>query len=118
MKSIQLLEQLQFSESRPMSEALLGDEHHRILRFCLRPGQQIDAHSVPHSSLVLVVLSGRGEFSDGRGRTQFLGPNSLMVFEPAETHMVRALDEDLVFVALLQGVGGTHAPVGTLAETP
>lgn len=117
MKSIQLLDQLQFSETRAMSEALLGDEHSRILRFCLRPGQQIGAHQVPHSPLVLVVLSGSGEFSDGTGRTQRLGPNSLVVFEPAERHAVRALEEALVFIALLHGVGGSHAPVGTMAET-
>jgi hypothetical protein len=37
-----------------------------------------------------------------------LGPQSGVVFEPGENHSVRALDQDLVFVAFLHGASHWH----------
>jgi hypothetical protein len=51
----------------------------------------------------VVILSGRGKFSGGAGVEETVGPNSLLVFDPAEQHVVRALDEELVFVGFLHG---------------
>lgn len=115
MKTFPLLQATQFSETRPSSEALLGDSHHRILRFCLKPGQTIPEHSSPHSTVVLVVLTGTGVFNGGDGQEVTLAAHDMAVFEPGESHGIRALDQELVFVAILQGVPGEHAPVGSMA---
>jgi len=38
------------------------------------------------------------------GEEKQFGPNALLIFEPGENHVVRAVDEELVFVAVLHGV--------------
>ncbi len=42
-------------------------------------------------------------FAGGDGREHELGPNALVVLNPGENHVIRALDDDLVFVAILHG---------------
>ena len=108
MRAIHLFDELQFKEQDPSAEPLYVDKDGRILRFCLRPHQTITEHTVPHSPFYVIVLKGRGVFTDGRGKESEFGPNSLLVFEPDENHSVRALDEDLVFVGVLHGVPGTR----------
>lgn len=117
MKIFALAEQLRFSETRPISEAILGDSDHRILRFCLKPHQLIAEHRSPHSSVVLIGLQGTGLCRDGEGHELRLGPLDLIVLAPGEAHSLEALEEDFVFVALLHGVPGEHEPVGSLVAT-
>lgn len=104
MKSKQLLEALAFHDAVPFAQPLLVDQHSRILRWMLKPGQQIAEHKVPDSPFYVVVLKGRGIFAGQDGKEQEYGPHSLLIFEQGETHMVRALDEELIFVSFLQGV--------------
>jgi len=59
--------------------------------------------NAPHSPVTFVVLRGRGLFAGGDEREHELGPNALVVLNPGENHAVRALDDDLVFVAILHG---------------
>ena len=106
MRTMQLLDNLKFQEENPVADPLYVDKDGRILRFCLKPQQSIVEHSVPTSPFYVVVLKGRGIFTDGSGREESMGPNSLMVFDPGENHTVRALDEELVFVGFLHGVPG------------
>ncbi len=42
-------------------------------------------------------------FEGSDGNEQQFGPNSLLVFDPGENHLIRALDEELVFVGFLHG---------------
>jgi hypothetical protein len=42
-------------------------------------------------------------FAGGDGKGQQCGPNSLLVFDPGENHVIRALAEELVFVGFLHG---------------
>jgi quercetin dioxygenase-like cupin family protein len=109
MRTEQLLEQLTFHDDHPYSEPLLVDAHGRILRFTLKPGQSIAEHNAPHSPFYVVVLQGHGIFSGRDGKEQKVGPNTLLTFDPAENHAIRALDENLVFVGFLQGVLTTRA---------
>jgi quercetin dioxygenase-like cupin family protein len=60
-------------------------------------------HNAPSSPVYLLVLKGQGMFAGGDGVEVNLGPNMLMVLNQGEMHSVRALDADLVFVALLHG---------------
>jgi quercetin dioxygenase-like cupin family protein len=104
MRAEQLLEKLEFHDDDPYAQPLFVDQHGRIIRFMLKPGQSITKHNAPHSPFYLVVLQGQGVFSGGDGQEQQFGPNTLLVFDMAEDHSVRALDENLIFVGFLQGV--------------
>jgi len=104
MKSKQLLEELEFHDPMPYAQPLLVDQHSRILRWMLKPGQQIAEHQVPASPFYVVVVKGRGLFAGADGQEQEYGPHSLLIFEPGETHTVRALDEELVFISFMQAV--------------
>lgn len=104
MKTMNLLEELVFHEGDPYAEPLYVNEAGRILRFTLRPGQTIREHHAPNSPFYVVVLKGHGLFAGGDGEEQRFGPNSLLVFDSGENHLIRAVDEELVFVGFLHGV--------------
>lgn len=104
MKSKQLLEELEFHDSVPFAQPLLVDQYSRILRWMLKPGQEIKEHQVPHSPFYVIILKGHGIFTGKDQQEQTYGPNTLLIFEPDELHTVRALNEDLVFVGFLHGV--------------
>jgi quercetin dioxygenase-like cupin family protein len=102
MKVFQLLDNLQFHEKNPYAEPLSVSETGRILRFTLRPGQSVREHNAPHSPLHIVVLKGHGLFAGPDGHEQRFSPNTLLVFEPGENHAIRAVDEELIFLAFLR----------------
>lgn len=104
MKTTHLLENLEFRDKDPYAQPLFVDKTGRVLRFTLLPGQSIKQHNAPDSPFYIVVLKGQGIFAGGDGQEQQCGPNSLLVFDVAENHTVRALDEELVFVGFLHGV--------------
>ena len=89
MKTVQLLENLEFHDKDPYAQPLHVAKTGRILRFTLKPGQEVVEHSAPDSPVYLK-------------EAQF-GPNSLLIFEPGEEHSIRAEDEELVLIAFLHG---------------
>ena len=109
MQSSQLLVDLAFREGSPFAQPLLVDQHARILRWMLQPGQNIDHHRVPDSPFYVLIVQGRGMFAGEDGCEKEFGPASLLVFAPNESHSVRALDEELVFVSFLKSVDGMRA---------
>ncbi len=115
MRTINLLDGLEFHDKNPYAQPLYVDDLGRVLRFALRPGQSIQPHEAPNSPFYLVVLQGHGLFAGADGREREFGPNSLLIFDPGEVHAVRALNEDLVFVGFLHGApGARHGQVGGL----
>ncbi len=108
MRIEHLLEELEFHDDNPYAEPLFVDEHGRVLRFTLKPGQSIIDHNVPDSPFYVVVLQGHGVFKGGDGTEQVCGPNTLLIFDPAENHALRATDEPLVFVSFLHGIPTTR----------
>ncbi len=104
MRTMQLLEGLEFHAEHPYAQPLLVDRNGRVLRFTLRPGESFKEHNAPNSPFYVVVLKGRGMFAGKDGQEREFGPNSLLIFDEGENHTVRALDEDLVFVGFLHGV--------------
>lgn len=104
MKYRQLLEDLEFHDPVPFAQPLLVDQHSRILRWMLKPGQRIGEHRVPDSPFYVVIIKGHGMFAGWDGLEQRYDPGALLVFEPGEPHSVRALDENLIFISFLQGV--------------
>lgn len=103
MKTIQLLEGLEFHDKNPYAEPLHVDQKGRALRFTLKPGQSVKEHNAPESPVYIVVLKGHGLFAGGDDNEQPFGPNALLIFDPGEDHSIRATDEELVFVAFLHG---------------
>ena len=108
MKSINLLEKLEFRDKDPLAQPLHVDLKGRALLFTLKPGQSIREHNAPSSPFFVVILQGKGIFVGGDGIEQTIGPNTLLIFDPGENHFIRALDE-LVFVGFLHGAPGAQA---------
>lgn len=103
MKTIQLLENLEFSDKGAHAQPLYVDRNGRAIRFMLKPGQSIREHNAPSSPVYIVVLKGHGMFAGGDGKAEQFGPNALLIFDPRENHLIRALDDDLVFVGFFRG---------------
>jgi quercetin dioxygenase-like cupin family protein len=108
MKSLQLLEKLEFRDESPYAEPLHVDKTGRALRFTLKPGQRVVEHNAPGSPVYIVVLKGQGLFAGGDGQEQPFGTNALLIFDPGENHSIRALNEELVFIAILHGATHWH----------
>jgi quercetin dioxygenase-like cupin family protein len=102
MKSLNLLENLVFSDENPSAQPVLVDSNARIIRFTLKPGQKIKEHFSPNSPVYMVVIKGRGIFTGKDGKGHEFGANSLLIFDKAEQHSIEALDENLVFIAFLR----------------
>ncbi len=56
----------------------------------------------------MIILQGKGVFTGRDGVEQECGPGMMVVFDAGETHAVRALDEDLVYVSIYNGVPTTY----------
>ncbi len=104
MQTMNLLHGIEFTPDHPDAQALYVSRTGRVLRWNLKPGQRIQAHSVPDSPFYVVVLQGTGMFTGGDGKEYPIRANNLVIFEPGEKHSIRALDENLVFVGFLEGV--------------
>ncbi len=103
MESRSLLSHLEFHDTDPYAQPLLVNQDVRILRWMLKPGRSSGEHAVPDSPFYVVVMQGRGMFSGSDGREVEYGPASLVLFAKGETHSVRALDEELIFVSFMHG---------------
>jgi len=107
MKAINLSENLEFSSKHAHAQPLHVDRNGRVILFTLKPGQSLSEHNVPTSPFYVVILSGRGVFAGSDGIEQTFDSNTLLIFDPGEGHLVRALDE-LVFVSFLHGAPGAQ----------
>ena len=116
MKAIDLFENWEFDPQGPHANLLHVDKNGRAILFTLKPEQTIREHNVPSSPFYVVVLAGRGLFAGGDGVEREVGANTLLVFEPAEQHTVRAL-ENLVFIGVLPGAPGAQIKPPALFET-
>lgn len=103
MKTVGLLDSLEWhdSEGAGRAQALHYDEHGRALRWTLRPGQVVKEFTTQQTPIYVVVLQGQGMFSGADGQEELRGPSSLVIFDQGEKHSARALDENLVLIAIL-----------------
>lgn len=104
MRSIDLMADFEFHEADPYAQPLHVSPSGRIIRFMLKPGQSVREHNAPHSPLYIVGLKGEGMFAGGDGVEQPIGPGTLLILEPGESHAVRAQATELVFLAILHGI--------------
>ena len=103
MKAIDLLENLKFGDKDPHAEPIYSAKDGRAILFTLKPGQTIREHDAPSTPFFVVVLKGEGVFAGGDGDTHTYGPNTLLVFDSGEKHLIRAINEELVFIGVLHG---------------
>ncbi len=109
MRTMQLLQELAFDAKNAHAQPLFVDKDGRVLRFTLNPRQTLRQHNNSHSPFYVIVLKGQGTFAGGDGKEQPLGPNSLLIFNPMENHVIHALDQELVFLGLLHGAPGNES---------
>jgi quercetin dioxygenase-like cupin family protein len=84
---------------RPATRVLHDEPNLRVIAFHLLPGQTVPPHR--NASTVLVqVVAGSGRFTGEDGETTLLAGESA-VYRPGETHSITALDEPLVFHAVI-----------------
>ncbi|GMQ78766.1 MAG: hypothetical protein BMS9Abin02_1301 [Anaerolineae bacterium] len=107
MRTIELLAGVKFNEKQPHAQSLHSNKDARALRFAFLPGQSIKAHDAPHSPVHLMILQGKGVFTSQDGVERECGPGMMIIFDAGETHTVRALEEDLVYVSIYNGVPTT-----------
>lgn len=113
MEQFKLLKNVEFTDGEHgHAQVLYADANHRALRFSLKKGQKIENFH-PHSPVQVFVLQGTGVF-EGKNGYQTATYNTLILFETDEEFSVRAENEDLVFVAVMDGssrVDPNHAPI-------
>lgn len=101
MKTFKIFEDVIFNDKNPIAEPLHVDTNGRILRFALQPGQTVVEHNAPHSPVNIIILQGHGLFAGGDQQEQKVGHDTMILFDPGEDHLIKALDEPLVFLAIL-----------------
>jgi quercetin dioxygenase-like cupin family protein len=92
-----------FNKDHAIAEPLFVNENNRLLRFALLPGQEIKEHNSPSSPVFIKIIRGRGVFWGEDKKEQELDKDSVIVFKKGEMHGIKALDEELVFIAVLHG---------------
>jgi quercetin dioxygenase-like cupin family protein len=107
MRVIQLYEKWVFHGENPYAEPLLVDQEKRILRFALHSGQVVREHTAPSFPVQFIILQGEGIFIGEDEVEHRYGKGVLLSFDSGEKHSIRALDEDLIFIAVLHGVPST-----------
>jgi len=55
-------------------------------------------------------------FSGADGEPTYLEAHSMIVYQPGEKHRIQVQDQELVFLAFLQGAEIAHAAVGLVAD--
>ncbi len=109
MKSMPLLDNVEYHDKNPYAQPVHIDKHERALLFALKPGQSLHERNAPDAPFYIVVMEGAGVFAGGDGRAQEFGAGTLLIFDPGESHSIRALDENLVFLGLMRGTSGNRA---------
>ena len=86
---------VQIADSGIVSKSIVENDHHKIILFCLAPGQELSEHtaSVP---AVIHVLRGKGTVTLG-GTVHETGPGQLY-YMPAELKHAVVAEEELVFL--------------------
>jgi quercetin dioxygenase-like cupin family protein len=87
------------SANRPATAVLLDTADVRLVVFRLAPGQSVAPHRNV-STVMLTVLAGAGILSGGDGERQCTA-GDVVVYEPSETHGMRAVDSELLLLATI-----------------
>lgn len=106
MKTIHVLEELTFSDMGPYAQQLNSDDVGKIVRYTLKPGQELDETHAPFLPRHFVVLKGEGIFKNEGGEEIRCSPGSVVVFSPKEENSIIAVDGELVVIGFLYWASG------------
>ena len=95
METNNVLNQLTFSENRPVKTMLLQQEHFGLVRIALGKGVKIPPHQGGHAVFFL-VLQGRGIFTCGEEDVE-LARNQYLYIKADDTRGIQALEDLVVF---------------------
>jgi len=87
------------SPSRPATAILLDTPDARLVVFRIAPGQSVAPHRNA-STVMLTVLDGEGILSGGDGE-RHCAAGDVVVYEPSETHGMRATHSELLLLATI-----------------
>ena len=87
------------SPTRPAMAMLLDMPDTRLLVFRIAPGQSVAPHQSV-STVILTVLDGEGIVLGKEGERP-CRPGDVVVFEPGETHGMRAVDQTFKLLATI-----------------
>lgn len=93
--------------TRPATSVIADLPDARLVVFRIAPGQAVAPHHNA-STVILTVLAGRGIVSGGDSESA-VGEGDVVVYEPNETHGMRAVDEELVLLATIAPRPGARA---------
>ena len=93
-----LLENLEFAPDHPGKKLLYNSDNMRVVRFCLKAGQEIEPHTVVPEVLML-ALQGKGVFTVGEKKFD-VSAGSVVICRSNEAHGIKA-KEDLVVMAVI-----------------
>ena len=94
-------------QNRPATSVLYDAPDARVVLFRIDPGQEVAAHT-SSSTVMLSVVAGSGLVS-GANETCAVREGDVAVFEPHESHGMRAVDESLVIIATITPRPGSRA---------
>jgi quercetin dioxygenase-like cupin family protein len=87
------------SPTRPAIAIILDTPDVRLIVFRLQPGQSVAPHQNA-STVMLTVLAGEGMLSGADGERRCVSGDHV-VYEPSETHGMRATDTELLLLATI-----------------
>jgi quercetin dioxygenase-like cupin family protein len=87
------------SSARPAMATLLDTPDARLLVFRIEPGQSVAPHHSA-STVTLTVLEGEGIVLGNEGE-RVCRPGEIVVYEPGETHGMRAVDQTFKLLATI-----------------
>jgi len=96
---VKLAEHIRYSPERMVMETIHSCQDMRVLMINLAPGQMLPPHT-SSSSVILQVVSGRGEILTG-GDWVPVEPGTVRFFPPQESHGIRATEEPVTVMATL-----------------
>ena len=93
--------------TRPATTVIGDVPDARLVVFRISPGQAVAPHRNA-STVILTVLAGSGVVRGGDSET-FVSAGDVVIYEPNETHGMRAVDDELVLLATIAPRPGTRA---------
>ena len=93
-----LFEELDFDAGHPGKKLIHNSENMRVVRFCLKAGQEIEPHTAEPEVLML-TLKGKGVFTVGEKKFD-VSAGSMAVCRSKEPHGIKA-KEDMVVMAVI-----------------
>ena len=99
METIDVLDQINFADTKPVIRTLLPGPGPRVVLLCLRAGQGIPEHTAANA-ITVQALAGRVTFYDGPAEVE-IKSGTLLRMEPGQPHALSAVEDSALLVTVL-----------------